>query len=56
MGLRNQVARGFGGPNLATTVLNLSLSAMTVHAPLATAAAITLAAALVHLRLGPRTA
>jgi uncharacterized membrane protein YoaK (UPF0700 family) len=37
MGLRNTVVRGFGGANLATTVLNLSLSAMTVHAPLSLA-------------------
>lgn len=37
MGLRNTVVRGFGGPNLATTVLNLSLSAMTTHAPLSLA-------------------
>ncbi|MET0559462.1 MAG: YoaK family protein [Solirubrobacterales bacterium] len=33
MGLRNSVARQIGGPNLATTVLNLTLTAMTAVAP-----------------------
>jgi uncharacterized membrane protein YoaK (UPF0700 family) len=93
MGLRNTVVRGFGGPNLATTVLNLTLTALTSAAPLsvasgsdlgqraaafvaivagaatgalllrtslalplATAAAITLAAGLAHLRRRPATA
>ncbi len=93
MGLRNTVVRGFGGPNLATTVLNLTMTALTSPAPLsiasgsdlgqraaafvailagaatgalllktslalplATAAAITLAAGLAHLRLRPVTA
>jgi uncharacterized membrane protein YoaK (UPF0700 family) len=88
MGLRNTIVRGFGGPNLATTVLNLTLTALTSPAPLsiasgddlsqraaafvailagavsgalllqaspalaiATAAAITFAAGLAHLRL-----
>lgn len=87
MGLRNTLVRGFGGPNLATTVLNLTVTALTTPAPLnlasnsdlgqraaafvallagaasgalllktsitlplATAAAITLAAGLTHLR------
>ncbi len=90
MGLRNTVVRGFAGPNLATTVLNLTLTALTSPAPLsvasgsdlgqraaafvailagaatgalllktslalplATAAAITLAAGLAHLRARP---
>jgi hypothetical protein len=93
MGLRNTVVRGFGGPNLATTVLNLTLTALTSPAPLsiasgsdlaqraaaflailagaatgamlleaslalplATAAALTLAAGLAHLRLRPAAA
>jgi len=33
MGLRNTVARQIGGQNLATTVLNLTLTAMTAVAP-----------------------
>ncbi len=33
MGLRNTVARQIGGPNLATTVLNLTLTAITAVAP-----------------------
>jgi uncharacterized membrane protein YoaK (UPF0700 family) len=33
MGLRNTVARGIGDPNLATTVLNLTLSALVTHTP-----------------------
>ncbi|MGC1164485.1 MAG: YoaK family protein [Solirubrobacterales bacterium] len=90
MGLRNTAVRGFGGPNLATTVLNLTMTALTSPAPLsvasgsdmaqraaafaailagaatgalllkasltlplATAAAITLAAGLTQLRLRP---
>lgn len=93
MGLRNTVVRGFAGPNLATTVLNLTLTALTSPAPLsvasgsdlgqraaafvailagaatgalllrtslaiplATAAAITLAAGLAHLRARPAPA
>lgn len=38
MGLRNTVARGIGGPNLATTVLNLSLTPLAAAAPAAAAA------------------
>ena len=93
MGLRNTVVRGFGGPNLATTVLNLTMTALTSPAPLSvasgsdiaqraaafvailagaatgallleaslalplfTAAAITLAAGLAHLRQRPSAA
>ena len=37
MGLRNTMVRGFGGPNLATTVLNLTLTAITASSPLAVA-------------------
>jgi uncharacterized membrane protein YoaK (UPF0700 family) len=33
MGLRNTVARGIGDPNLATTVLNLTLSPFITHTP-----------------------
>ncbi len=33
MGLRNTVARQLGDPNLATTVLNLTLTAFTSHTP-----------------------
>jgi uncharacterized membrane protein YoaK (UPF0700 family) len=33
MGLRNTIARGIGDPNLATTVLNLTLSAFVSHTP-----------------------
>lgn len=33
MGLRNTVARGIGDPNLATTVLNLTLSALLTLTP-----------------------
>lgn len=33
MGLRNTIARRIGDPNLATTVLNLTLSAFTSHTP-----------------------
>ncbi len=35
MGLRNTVVRGLGGPNLVTTVLNLTLTAVAVPAALA---------------------
>ena len=93
MGVRNTMVRGFGGPNFATTVLNLTLTALTSPAPLsiasgsdlaqraaaflailagaatgalllqaslalplATAAAITLAAGLAHLRAQPAAA
>jgi uncharacterized membrane protein YoaK (UPF0700 family) len=93
MGLRNTVVRGLAGPNLATTVLNLTLTALTSPAPLDvasgsdltqraaafvailagaatgalllktslalplfTAAAITLAAGLAHLRARPAPA
>jgi uncharacterized membrane protein YoaK (UPF0700 family) len=93
MGIRNTMVRGFGGPNLATTVLNLTMTALTSPAPLsiasgsdiaqraaaflailagaatgalllrislalplATAATITLAAGLAHLRLHPAAA
>ena len=93
MGLRNTLVRGFGGPNLATTVLNLTVTALTTLAPLnlasnsdlgqraaafvallagaasgalllktsitlplATAAAVTLAAGLTHLRARPALA
>lgn len=38
MGLRNTVARGSGDPNLATTVLNLTLSALASHTPTGIAA------------------
>jgi uncharacterized membrane protein YoaK (UPF0700 family) len=37
MGLRNTMVRGFGGPNLATTVLNLTVTALTSPAPLSVA-------------------
>ncbi len=37
MGLRNTVARRVGDPNLATTVLNLTLTSFASHAPLALA-------------------
>lgn len=37
MGLRNTVARRVGGPNLATTVLNLSLAPLAAAAPAAAA-------------------
>jgi uncharacterized membrane protein YoaK (UPF0700 family) len=43
MGLRNTVVRGFGGPNLATTVLNLTLTALTSPAPLSIASGSDLA-------------
>ena len=43
MGLRNTVVRGFGGPNLATTVLNLTVTALTVQAPLGLASGSDLA-------------
>lgn len=33
MGLRNTIARGIGDPNLATTVLNLTLGAFVSHTP-----------------------
>lgn len=33
MGLRNTIARQIGDPNLATTVLNLTLSAFVTHTP-----------------------
>lgn len=35
MGLRNTIARRVGDPNLATTVLNLTLTALASHTPLA---------------------
>ena len=38
MGLRNTAARRVGGPNLATTVLNLSLTPLAAAAPAAAAA------------------
>ena len=38
MGLRNTIARRVGGPNLATTVLNLSLAPLAAAAPAAAAA------------------
>jgi uncharacterized membrane protein YoaK (UPF0700 family) len=37
MGLRNTIARQIGDPNLATTVLNLTLSAFVSHTPTAIA-------------------
>jgi uncharacterized membrane protein YoaK (UPF0700 family) len=37
MGVRNTMVRGFGGPNLVTTVLNLTLTALTSPAPLSIA-------------------
>ena len=37
MGIRNTMVRGFGGPNLATTVLNLTMTALTSPAPLSVA-------------------
>ncbi len=33
IGLRNTIARGIGDPNLATTVLNLTLGAFVTHTP-----------------------
>lgn len=43
MGVRNTMVRGFGGPNLATTVLNLTLTALTSPAPLSVASGSDLA-------------
>jgi uncharacterized membrane protein YoaK (UPF0700 family) len=37
MGLRNTVARRVGGPNLATTVLNLTFTAFTAHSAMSVA-------------------
>ena len=37
MGLRNTIARRMGDPNVATTVLNLTMTAFASHAPLALA-------------------
>lgn len=37
MGLRNTIARRVGDPNVATTVLNLTLTAFASHAPMALA-------------------
>jgi uncharacterized membrane protein YoaK (UPF0700 family) len=58
MGLRNTVVRGFGGPNLATTVLNLTLTALTSPAPLSVASGSDLAqraAAFVAILAGAAT-
>jgi Protein of unknown function (DUF1275) len=43
MGVRNTMVRGFGGPNPATTVLNLTLTALTSPAPLSVASGSDLA-------------
>jgi len=43
MGLRNTVVRGLGGANLATTVLNLTLTALTAASPPAVASGADLA-------------
>jgi uncharacterized membrane protein YoaK (UPF0700 family) len=37
MGLRNTIARRIGDPNIATTVLNLTVTALGAHAPVALA-------------------
>jgi uncharacterized membrane protein YoaK (UPF0700 family) len=58
MGLRNTVVRGLGGPNLATTVLNLTVSALTTQAPLSPASGADLgerAAALLAILAGAVT-
>ncbi len=49
MGLRNTIARGIGDPNLATTVLNLTLSAFAASTPtgIAGEAELTLRAAAI---------
>lgn len=55
MGLRNTVVRGLGGANLATTVLNLTVAALTVQAPPSPASGADLgerAAALLALLAG----
>lgn len=55
MGLRNTLARSFGGPNLATTVLNLTLTAVASPsaASLASSADLTVrGAALLSILLG----
>lgn len=58
MGLRNTIVRGFAGPNLATTVLNLTVTALTAAAPLAVASGGDLAqraAAFVAILAGAAT-
>jgi uncharacterized membrane protein YoaK (UPF0700 family) len=55
MGLRNTIVRGFGGANLATTVLNLTMTALTNPAPLSIASGADLsqrAAAFVAILAG----
>jgi len=49
MGLRNTIARGIGDPNLATTVLNLTLGAFVSSTPtgIASEAELTLRAAAI---------
>jgi uncharacterized membrane protein YoaK (UPF0700 family) len=44
MGVRNTVVRGFGGPNFATTVLNLTVAALSASSPVGLASAGDLAA------------
>jgi len=58
MGLRNTMARGVGSPNLATTVLNLTMTALTASSPLSLASGSDLAQrsaglALVRARPAP---
>ena len=58
MGLRGTIVRGIGGPNLATTVLNLSLTAATSLAPAGVATGSDLrerGAALLAILLGAMT-
>jgi Protein of unknown function (DUF1275) len=43
MGARTTLARALGGPNLATTVLNLTVTMFAAHVPLATASGSDLA-------------
>jgi uncharacterized membrane protein YoaK (UPF0700 family) len=43
MGLRNTAVRGLGSPNLATTVLNLTMTALTASSPLSLASGSDLA-------------
>jgi len=55
MGVRNTAVRGLGGPNLATTVLNLTVTGLSTSAPLSVASGgdlATRAAALVAILAG----
>jgi len=58
MGLRNTVARQIGNPNIASTVLNLTVAGFTAHSPLSLAGSEDLAqrgAALLAILLGALT-